>query len=106
MEPAHHHGHAAAAVLAGDLIGTLGGVGLDRDGHEIGRPVERDRFHAVVVERDLDVLRGERGEHGDRQRLHLPRAHIVDARLAPDRGMHQGQAHHAASRKPIGQSQV
>ena len=98
VKSTHHHGHAATAEFRCDLVGALGGVGLDRNSDEIGWPVVSDRLHPIVVERDPYILRGERGERGDRQRLHLPRAHVVGAGPAPHRGMHQCQAHYAASR--------
>jgi hypothetical protein len=106
VETAHDHRHAAAAEFAGDLIGPLGRIGLDRDGDEIGRPVERNLLHPVIMEGDSDVLRRQCRQQGDRQRLHLPGAHVVDAGAPPDRRMYQRQAHQAASFRPIGQSQV
>ena len=62
MEAAHHDRHAAAPVFAGDLVGALCGVGLDADRDEIGRLVEGNRLHAVVVEAHLDIARREAGE--------------------------------------------
>jgi hypothetical protein len=96
VESAHHHRHAAPAVFRGDLVRALRGVGLDGEGHEVRRLVERDLLHPVVVEAHLDVLGSEAGDEGGRQRLHLPGP---DVRLAPapaDAGMHEGEPHAAA----------
>ena len=59
VHSAHHHRHTARPVLARDLIGASGRVGLDADGNQIGRLVERDGLESVVVEADLDVAQRE-----------------------------------------------
>jgi hypothetical protein len=105
VESAHHHGHAAPAVFTGDLVGALGGVGFDGNGHEIRGLVEGNLFHAIVVEADVHVGRRQSHEHGDGQRLHLPGAHVVDAFAAPDGGMDERQPHAGAS-LPTGKSQL
>ena len=105
VEAAHDDGHAAAAIVGGDLVGALGGVGFDAEGDEVGGLVERDRLHAVVVKPDLDVARGEAGEGGGGERLHLPSADVAavaaaasDARM-DDRDSHtrRGGAHAGAT---------
>ncbi len=95
VKAAHHHRHAALPVLAGDLVGALGGVGLDGNGHEIRRFVERNRLHAIVVKADVDVGRRQAHQHRDRQRLHLPGAHVAHARAAADGRVDERQSHRA-----------
>ena len=66
VKAAHHDRHAAAAVFAGDLVRALGGVRLDADRDEVGRLVEGDRLHPVVVEADVDVGRRQPGDRSRR----------------------------------------
>jgi hypothetical protein len=66
----HHHPHAAAAELGGDLVRPPRGVGLDREGGEVGGLVERDRLESLVEERGFDVRGSEAFEDGEAQRLH------------------------------------
>ena len=65
------------AVFAGDLVGAPRGVGLDADRDEVGRLVERDLLHPIVVEAHVDVRRRQPGDRRGRQRLHLPGADVA-----------------------------
>jgi hypothetical protein len=96
VESAHDHRHAAPAVFRGDLVGALGGVGLDGQRDQVRRLVEGHLLHPVVVEADVDVLRGEAGNEGGRQRLHLPGPDVGLALSPADAGMDQRKPHAGA----------
>ena len=98
VKTAHHDRHAAPPVFGRDLVGALGGVGLDADGDEIGGRVERDRLHAIVVEAELDVFWREAGERRGGQRLHLPGADVgAVAAMAADARMDECDFHRTAA---------
>ena len=99
MEPAHHHWHTPLAIFRRDLVRPLGGVRLDADRHQIGRLVERNLFHPVVVKFHVHVRRREPRDRRRRQRFHLPRADIFLPRPPADAGMDDRQFH---SRFPAG----
>lgn len=97
VEAAHHDGHAAAAVFAGDLIRPFRRVGFDADQDEIRGLVERDRLHPIVMEPPLDVGGQQRRQHGRRQRLHLPAPHVAAHAAKPAHArVHDGDAKAAA----------
>ena len=108
MKPAHDNGHPAPTVFRRDLVGAFGGVGLDRNGDEVGGVVEGNGFHPVVVEGGLDLKWRQRLQRRDRQRFHLPGAHVILALAAPDRGVDESDFHATAgrSRWPMIQSQL
>ena len=105
VEAAHHHRYAARAVLTGDLVRARRGVRLDRNGHGVGRLIERNGLHSIVVEGEVDVGRREGGEVGHRERLHLPGADVALAGAMSDGGMDEGEFH-AALRNARCQSQL
>ncbi len=90
---AEYNGHAAGTEGAGDLVGAQGREGLDADGDKVGRLVEGDVLHTVVVKTHLDIGRRQTGEQRHRQRLHLPGAHVGLVFLAADRRIDEGEAH-------------
>jgi hypothetical protein len=96
VKAAHDHGHAPAAVLAGDLVAAPGGVGLDGHGDEVRGLVEGQLLHAVVVEAHLDVIRRQGRDERRGQRLHLPGLDVLLAGAAADAGVDQGEAERAA----------
>ena len=93
MEPTHDHRHATTAIFAGDLIGTLRRVRLDADRDEVRRLVERDQFHAVVIETHVHVSGRQSREGGGGQRLHLPRADVTLPGAAADARMDDREFH-------------
>jgi hypothetical protein len=93
VKAAHHDRNFTPAIFGRDLVGTLGGVGLDADGDEVGGLVERNVLHPVVVEFHGDILRGEAGEGGGGQRLHLPGADVFLPGPAADAGVDDGESH-------------
>ena len=53
----HDHRHFAFAKFCGDLIRAFGGVSFHADRNEVGRFIERDHFHPVVVKTNFNILR-------------------------------------------------
>ena len=103
VETAHHHRNSPAAVFGCDLVGALRCIGLDADGNEIGRLVERYGLEPIVVEPALDVGGEECGEHGRGQGLHPPAADVaLYADMPADAGVHdrdpERARHHAGPR--------
>ena len=97
MKASHDDRHAAPPVLAGDLVGAFGGVGLHAQRDEVGRFVEGDGFHPIIVETRGHVARGQPGQGRGGQRFHLPGAHV--ATITPptaDTRMDNGQFHTVA----------
>ena len=104
MKPAHDDRHAAFAKFGCDLIGAFCRVGLDADSDEVGRLVERNRFHPVIVKTDFNVARRQSGESSGRQRLHLPGADVFLSRLSTNAGMDDRQAHEVRAASTAGRA--
>ncbi len=86
--PAHEHGHTAAAVVRGDLVGAPGGVGLDGHGDEVEIEIEGHWRQPLVVERKPHRHRGACGQQREDDRLHR----IAGAEVA-EIGADEGDAH-------------
>ena len=61
MKPTHDDRHAAFAKFGRDLKGAFCRVGLNADSDKVGRLVERNRFHPVIVKTDFNVTRRQPG---------------------------------------------
>ena len=81
MEAAHDDGDVALSVFAGDLVRPFRRIGLHRNCYRVGRFVEGDLLHPVVVEADRHVSGRQARDRRGGQRFHLPR---TDVTLVPD----------------------
>src|SRR5947199_10547992 len=97
MKAAHHHWHAASPIFAGDLVGPFCGVGLDAHRHKIGRFIERDRLHPLVIETHVHIARSQSGEGCGGQRLHLPGADVTLVTAPPPNAWMDERELHAAA---------
>ena len=92
--------HAALAKGGADLVGAPGGEGFDADGDQVGRLVVGDRFQAVIVQRELHIRRGQRGQHAQRQRLHARLVHEQAVFQAANIGTDEGDLHGSGGAAP------
>ena len=93
VRTAEHHGNAARAIVASDLVGAHGAAGDDRQSDQIGGEIERDILDAFVVQHEFDVElgRGKRRQRGQRQRLVAQRFFEDSAAAAIERSLRRKQ---------------